>query len=604
MAKKTAVVEIKANASDATKQFNDLGNSVKSLKDQVKEAQREAQELAAKFGITSKEATEAQKRLTGLKEELNDFNERVKQLDPGNKFATIGTAINQLAGGFAAAQGAAALLGSESEDLQKTLVKLQGALAISQGVDQLKDIGKTFSSLKVVAVDALNGIKAAFMSNPFFAVGAVVIGGLITAFALLSSSTDEYTEALERNNKETEEAIELNNKKFSIIERGLDREIALTKASGKETIELEQQKLQAVINRVKEEIRLLTLKRDFEVTAAKEEYDRLKQGNAFEQAKALQMLSNLEEYQKKYKEQSDAIQKLDDELFKTQTALDASKVEEQTKNTDKYLQELEKRRQKQRELDKKINEEAAKELDDITSKQVKVAEATIKTLNDVTTIGIQPFVDDTLSAFEIMNAKIKQSVDDLADALNGKFGKIQGFAVDTVQQNLQTVQGLMDAAMQRQLNAVGDNEAKQEQIRKTFFERQKKMQIAQGLISTYEGAVNAFKSTAASPVTVLFPAAPYIAAASAVAAGLANVANIRAQQYQGGSPGSSAVQAPSFGGSLPEFANQPSLPQTQGINQQQADTAGQQLVKVYVSQGEIQQANNNNSSIIEKATVQ
>ena len=121
--------------------------------------------------------------------------------------------------------------------------------------------------------------------------------------------------------------------------------------------------------------------------------------------------------------------------------------------------------------------------------------------------------------------------------MEGNFGKSQEFALQTVATNLNTAGTFMDAAMNRQLERVKGNEKAQEQIRKTYFERQKKLQIAQALISTYEGATNAFKSTAASPITTLFPAAPYIAAASAIASGLAQVAAIRSTTFEGGSGG-------------------------------------------------------------------
>src|SRR6185369_16983727 len=57
-----------------------------------------------------------------------------------------------IAGGFAAAQGAMALFGSESEELQKTLLKVQSALAISQGIKMVTEgvshMGAAFDTLK------------------------------------------------------------------------------------------------------------------------------------------------------------------------------------------------------------------------------------------------------------------------------------------------------------------------------------------------------------------------------------------------------------------------------------------------------------------------
>lgn len=88
-----------------------------------------------------------------------------------------------------------------------------------------------------------------------------------------------------------------------------------------------------------------------------------------------------------------------------------------------------------------------------------------------------------------------------------------------------------------------------EKTAKAAFKVQKAISIAQATISTYESANSIFNSTAKNPITVAFPGAPFVAAGVAVAAGLANVATIAAQQFQGGgsTPGNNNT-TPSFGG--------------------------------------------------------
>jgi hypothetical protein len=89
-----------------------------------------------------------------------------------------------------------------------------------------------------------------------------------------------------------------------------------------------------------------------------------------------------------------------------------------------------------------------------------------------------------------------------------------------------------------------------EKVAKRAFQVQKAISIAQATISTYESANSIFNSTAKNPITVAFPAAPFVAAGVAVAAGLANVATIASQQFQGSgsNPGNNNSQPPSFGG--------------------------------------------------------
>jgi len=95
-----------------------------------------------------------------------------------------------------------------------------------------------------------------------------------------------------------------------------------------------------------------------------------------------------------------------------------------------------------------------------------------------------------------------------------------------------------------------DNEKSQRKA----FEINKKLQIAQAIMQTYQGANAIFASAAANPGTVLFPAQPFIAAGIAIVNGLANVANISKQQFQSSSAGGGGVDTPNFatgGGATP-----------------------------------------------------
>ena len=122
-------------------------------------------------------------------------------------------------------------------------------------------------------------------------------------------------------------------------------------------------------------------------------------------------------------------------------------------------------------------------------------------------------------------------------------------------EDLERQQAVEDAKIGLAIDGVGalinltsafakDNEKSQRRA----FEINKKLQIAQAIMQTYQGANAIFASAAANPSTVLFPAQPFIAAGIAIANGLANVVNISKQQFQTSSPGGGQQQTPSFGG--------------------------------------------------------
>ena len=57
----------------------------------------------------------------------------------------LGSALNGATSGFAATQGAMALFGDENQALEQSLLKVQSALAIQQGVKGLSDAYKELS---------------------------------------------------------------------------------------------------------------------------------------------------------------------------------------------------------------------------------------------------------------------------------------------------------------------------------------------------------------------------------------------------------------------------------------------------------------------------
>lgn len=157
--------------------------SVKSIKTELREAQNEAIQLGRKFGELSPEALDAAKKVAKLKDEVGDFKNRVDALNPDAKFKAFSQSLQGVAGGFAGVQGAIGLFGTESKELEKQLLKVQSALALSQGLDALLEAKDSFKTLAVIVrtnvVSAFSTLKGAIIST---GIGALVVGvGLLIA---------------------------------------------------------------------------------------------------------------------------------------------------------------------------------------------------------------------------------------------------------------------------------------------------------------------------------------------------------------------------------------------------------------------------------------
>jgi len=163
---------------------SDAKQSVGSLKSQLKEANLQLIEFRDSFGEASIEAINAAKKVAEIKDAITGAKEQADLFDPGNKFGAITVAAGQLAGAFGAVEGAMALAGVESEDLQQQLVKIQGAMAISQGLSEMADFGKSFEVLKVKATNAFRTIKAELGST---GIGAIILAIAAAVYILIEN---------------------------------------------------------------------------------------------------------------------------------------------------------------------------------------------------------------------------------------------------------------------------------------------------------------------------------------------------------------------------------------------------------------------------------
>lgn len=237
-------IKITADTSGADK-------SVGSIKKQLREATAELFSMRAQFGETSDEAVNAAKKVANLKDEIGDAKTLVDGFNPDAKFKGFGQVLQGVAGGFAAIQGAQALLGVESEEVQKTLLKVQGALALSQGIDSVLESGEAFKTLgkKLLGFTVIQKIATAAQALFNAVMSANPIGAIITAIALLIAGIAALTSYFISNAKAAKanaleikanaKAIENAKKAYDSQSESLDaaqaQQIALAKANGAST---------------------------------------------------------------------------------------------------------------------------------------------------------------------------------------------------------------------------------------------------------------------------------------------------------------------------------------------------------------------------------
>jgi hypothetical protein len=147
-----------------------------------------------------------------LEDQIGDTRARVSNLASDTfKFDAAVQATQGLAAGFEIAQGAAALFGSENEDLQKVIAQTTAAMAIANGLQQISALLLEESKLKTFALTAAqaayNGVislTTGALKGLRLALAATGVGAIIVALGAVVAYWDEIKASITGVNEEQE----------------------------------------------------------------------------------------------------------------------------------------------------------------------------------------------------------------------------------------------------------------------------------------------------------------------------------------------------------------------------------------------------------------
>ena len=488
MAEEVAI-DLNIKTGEAEKNTQSLKGKLKQLKLEL-ESLEEGSDAFNKIAL---EAAEAEDKLGDLSAKIKTLSSDTRKLD------TVVGVAQGIAGGFAAAQGAAALFGAESEDLNKALIKIQASLALLNGVEAIANTLKKEGAVATSAASAANAIYAFFVNastgavNKFrVALAATGIGLVIIAIGLLITYWDDLTKAIGFGS----EAVKDNT-----------AEIEKNKKAAKELAEQQQENLKNAINKeiaalnylksVREQAGLDTVEVDKQIRDA-----RLKNG-------AKESDLELEEINKKNERSLAAM--------KDRAAKEAEQAAQAVKDREAAKIQAEKDAQAAKDeydAERKQADDEAKAYEDEQRKEKKaeIAEETRQELEDEKAAAAAK-----IALAEKVAAAKQKSLDDT-------------FAL--TRSSLAATQGLSDIFFQNQLNQNAGNDKKLREIKKKQFETNKIFTVSSIVLDTIMGMM---KAIATSP-----PPSP-VGIAGAVITGIAGTAatiKALAAKFDGGAQGS------------------------------------------------------------------
>jgi len=230
---------------EAATEIGNMGEEAQKGAQKVKSMKQELRELKAQIArgtLGEKEMREATKRAAELEDTIGDVNERIKALASDTKRidATV-QAFQALAAVGTIATGVYAALGADNKELEKTLLKVQAAMAVLTGINELATLATGNQALKTLFLD--NAQKLATVSSRVLGVTittsmaaatmgisllVAAIAGVVAAMSDAEDSSTRLAHVFEEN--------------LSVMEKANDRAIE-NRFKGREQEVLKQMRL-------------------------------------------------------------------------------------------------------------------------------------------------------------------------------------------------------------------------------------------------------------------------------------------------------------------------------------------------------------------------
>ena len=259
--------------TDLGASFEDIHGEMKPLTGQMGEMEDRLYQMALAGDTASKEYKDLLNEVGKYRKVQIETDLAVDQA-AGTMAQKLGGALQGAASGFALVQGSMALFGVESEEVEEALLKVQSAMALSEGIRGVQEFSKSFGlaskatkaytvvqkalnlvlagnpfALMVTAVVALIGLFATFTDAI-----SVVTDGLKAVGDWLGITDSEAEEAAAKREREAEVQRQLQEAEQARQERlhnskmsDLDNEIALARAQGKDTTQLQKKKINEIL---------------------------------------------------------------------------------------------------------------------------------------------------------------------------------------------------------------------------------------------------------------------------------------------------------------------------------------------------------------------
>lgn len=218
--------ELKGAAINVNSTFEQVYGELQPLTTRLGEAEDRLYELALAGKQNTKEYQDLLETVARYRQTQIETDRIVDQAAM-TMTQKLGAAIQVAANGFMVVQGASALFGDESKELEKALLKVQAAMALAQGIEGVRQALPLFvnfgNAIKTQVVTAFTSLKGAIMATGIGAL-IVTVGVMINEWMEYSKSVEDAENAQQKLNEENKESLDLINDIADASEKKRNRE--------------------------------------------------------------------------------------------------------------------------------------------------------------------------------------------------------------------------------------------------------------------------------------------------------------------------------------------------------------------------------------------
>ncbi len=204
-----AIGEYKARITEADRAVEFYAKSSDSLESALGELEDRMYDLALRGQDNTEEFKRLRDEVVRMKTAVKDTDAQVDRfVDKKTGFATLAENVQLLGAGFQIAEGYTAAFGSENEDLQKSLLKLNGIMAITSSIEQARNILIEQARAKTGALAVAQGLYSTVVGTSTgalklfrLALAATGIGLLVILLGSLVANWDKVKKSVSENSE-------------------------------------------------------------------------------------------------------------------------------------------------------------------------------------------------------------------------------------------------------------------------------------------------------------------------------------------------------------------------------------------------------------------